>query len=155
RLVLAGSGSQVARLRQHVRDAGLTREVAFVGPAWGAHKAQLLSQADVFLLPSYAEGLPYSLLEAMAAGVVPVVTPVGAIPDVVTEGEHGLLVQPRDAQAIAVALENLSRDKVALARMSAACRKRAANGYSIERVAKDFSELYWGLCARPAPTPAR
>ena len=155
RLVLAGSGAEEARLRQYVRDAGLMREVTFVGPAYGDVKARLLCEADALLLPSYSEGLPYSLLEAMAAGVVPVVTPVGAIPDVVTEGEHGLLVQPRDAHAIAVALENLSRDKVALARMSAACRKRAAGAYSIERVAKDFSELYWGLCARPAPTPAQ
>ena len=55
----------------------------------------------MLLLPSYSEGLPYALLEAMAAGVVPVVTPVGAIPDVVTDGEHGLLVPPRDAEAIA------------------------------------------------------
>jgi glycosyltransferase involved in cell wall biosynthesis len=80
---------------------------------------------------------------------------VGAIPDVVAEGEHGVLVPPRDAHAIAVALERLSADKAALARMSAACRKRIAAAYSIERVAKDFSELYWGLCAKPAPTAAQ
>jgi glycosyltransferase involved in cell wall biosynthesis len=87
--------------------------------------------------------------------VVPVVTPVGAIPDVVTDGEHGLIVPPRDADAIASAIERLSNDRSAVARMSATCRKHVAAAYSIERVAKDFSELYWGLCARPAPTPAR
>lgn len=152
RLVLAGSGPEEARLRQYVRECGLARDVTFVGPAYGEHKARLLSQADVLLLPSYSEGLPYALLEAMAAGVVPVVTPVGAIPDVVTEGEHGLLVPPRDAGAIALAIEKLSRDRIAVARMSAACRKRIAAAYSIERVAKDFSELYWGLCATRAPT---
>jgi glycosyltransferase involved in cell wall biosynthesis len=131
------------------------RDVTFVGGAYGDAKARLLSQADALLLPSYSEGLPYSLLEAMAAGVVPVVTPVGAIPDVVTEGEHGVIVPPRDAAAIALAIEKLSKDKAAVARMSAVCRKRVATAYSIERVAKDFSELYWGLCARPAPTPAQ
>ena len=155
RLVLVGSGPEEPRLRQYVRDAGLVRDVTFVGPAHGDAKARLLSQADVLLLPSYSEGLPYSLLEAMAAGVVPVVTPVGAIPDVVSEGEHGLIVPPRDAGAIAVAIERLATDKAAMARMSAACRKHIAGAYSIERVAKDFSELYWGLCARPAPTPVR
>ena len=154
RLVLAGSGSQEARLRQHVRDAGLMREVAFVGPAWGAHKAQLLSQADVFLLPSYAEGLPYSLLEAMAAGVVPVVTPVGAIPDVVSEHEHGLFVAPRDAESIAQAIGELAAERARLARMSAACRARIAAGYSLERVARDFSQLYWDLCAMRTPRAA-
>ena len=155
RLVLVGGGAEEARLRQYVREAGLTRDVTFVGPAYGDAKARLLSQADALLLPSYSEGLPYSLLEAMAAGVVPVVTPVGAIPDVVTDGEHGLIVPPRDADAIASAIERLSSDRSAVARMSATCRKHVAAAYSIERVAKDFSELYWGLCARPAPTPAR
>lgn len=155
RLVLVGGGAEEPRLRQYVRDAGLTRDVTFVGPAYGDAKARLLSQADALLLPSYSEGLPYSLLEAMAAGVVPIVTPVGAIPDVVADGEHGLIVPPKDAEAIAAAMEKLSRDKAAMARMSAACRKHVAGAYSIERVAKDFSELYWGLCARPAPTPAR
>jgi glycosyltransferase involved in cell wall biosynthesis len=155
RLVVAGSRQEEARLRQSVREAGPAREVTFVGPAYGDLKARLLSQADVLLLPSYSEGLPYSLLEAMAAGVVPVVTPVGAIPDVVNDGEHGVLVQPRDAGAIACAIERLSLDKATVARMSAACRKRIANAYSIERVAKDFSELYWGLCATRAPNPAQ
>ena len=155
RLVIAGGGAEEPRLRQYVRDCGLNRDVTFVGPAYGDLKTRLLSQADVLLLPSYSEGLPYALLEAMAAGVVPVVTPVGAIPDVVAEGEHGLIVPPRDAGAIAAAIEKLADDRIAVARMGAACRKRISAGYSIERVAKDFSELYWALCARPAPTPAQ
>jgi glycosyltransferase involved in cell wall biosynthesis len=155
RLVLVGGGTEEPRLRQYVRDSGLARDVTFVGPAYGDAKARLLSQADALLLPSYSEGLPYSLLEAMAAGVVPVVTPVGAIPDVVADGEHGLIVPPRDAGAIAAAIQRLATDKASMARMSAACRKHVAGAYSIERVAKDFSELYWGLCARAAPTPAR
>ena len=154
RLVLAGSGPEEARLRKHVRDAGLSREVAFVGPAWGTHKAQLLSQADVFLLASYSEGLPYSLLEAMAAGVVPIVTPVGAIPDLVEEGEHGLFVAPRDAEPIAQAIARLAGDRAALARMSAACRACITGGYSLERVARDFSQLYCDLCAARTPRTA-
>jgi len=116
---------------------------------------QLLAQADALALPSYSEGLPYSLLEAMAAGVVPIATPVGGIPDAVKSGEHGLLVEPRDAEAIAEAIAALAADRAQLARMSATCRKRIAAAYSIERVAKDFSELYWGLCAVRTPRMAR
>ena len=154
RLVIAGNGPEEPRLRQYTREAGLTKEVSFVGAAYGDHKAQLLAQADALALPSYTEGLPYSLLEAMAAGVVPIVTPVGAIPDVVTEGEHGLLVAPRDAGAIAQAITKLAADRAGLIRMSAACRKHAATAYSIERVARDFSQIYWGLCAARAPRAA-
>ena len=154
RLVIAGNGPEEPRLRQYAREAGLTREVSFVGAAYGDHKAQLLAEADALALASYTEGLPYSLLEAMAAGVVPIVTPVGAIPDVVTEGEHGLLVAPRDAGAIAQAITRLAADRELLARMSAACRKHIAAACSIERVARDFSQLYWGLCAARAPKAA-
>jgi glycosyltransferase involved in cell wall biosynthesis len=155
RLVLAGSGPEEPRLRQYVRDAGLARDVAFVGPAYGSHKAQLLAQADVLALASYGEGLPYSLLEAMAAGVVPIVTPVGAIPDVVIEGEHGVFVAPRDADAIATAISRLAADRPALARMSAACRERVAACYSIERLADDFTALYRKLESRSwAPSQA-
>jgi glycosyltransferase involved in cell wall biosynthesis len=151
RLVIAGAGPEVARLREYVRESGLTRDVSFVGPAYGEHKARLLAQADVLLLPSYSEGLPYALLEAMAAGVVPVVTPVGAVPEVVTEREHGVFVEPRDAEAIAEALASLAADRAALLRMSAACRKRAAMTYSLERLARDFSALYCSLAAARVP----
>ena len=154
RLVLVGSGPEEPRLRQYVRAAGLARDVAFVGPAYGEHKAQLLAQADVLVLASYSEGLPYALLEAMAAGCVPIATPVGAIPDVVSQGEHGLLVAPRDAEAVADAIAKLAGDRAGLARMSTACRARIAAGYSLERVARDFSTLYWGLCATRTPRAA-
>src|SRR5207237_6335003 len=154
RLVIAGNGPEEPRLRDYVREAGLTRDVSFVGAAYGEHKAQLLAQADAFALPSYTEGLPYSLPEAMARGVVPVVTAVGAIPDVVTDGEHGLFVAPRDAETIAQAIATLAQDRAALERMSDAARKRIAAAYSIERVARDFSQLYWGLCATRAPRTA-
>ncbi len=151
RLVVAGGGPEEPRLRQYVLDCGLQRDVSFVGPAYGEHKVRLLAQADALLLPSYSEGLPYALLEGMAAGVVPVVTPVGAVPEVVAEGEQGLFVEPRDAEAIAEAIACLARDRAALVRMSAACRRRVSAAYSLERLARDFSELYAALSAARAP----
>jgi glycosyltransferase involved in cell wall biosynthesis len=153
RLVIAGAGPEEPRLREYVRESNLARDVSFVGPAYGEHKARLLAQADVLLLPSYSEGLPYALLEAMAAGVVPVVTPVGAVPEVVTDREHGVFVEPRDAEAIAQALALLAADRAALLRMSAACRKRAAMAYSLERLARDFSALYCSLAEARVPKP--
>jgi glycosyltransferase involved in cell wall biosynthesis len=147
RLVIAGDGPAQAGLRAQARGLGLEREVTFAGPTVGEDKALLLSRSDVLCLASYSEGLPYALLEAMAAGVVPVVTRVGGIPDVVQEGVHGAFVPVRDADAIARTLEALSRDRVLLARMSAACRKRIAGAYSIERVAAGFASLYASLCS--------
>jgi glycosyltransferase involved in cell wall biosynthesis len=154
-LVIAGDGPELERLQQAVKDLGLEECVCFAGPAFGERKARLISQGDVLLLPTYAEGLPYALLEGMAAGLVPVVTRVGAIPDVVLEGVHGVFVPGRDPEAIAQALAGLAADRGRLARMSAACRERVAACYSIERLADDFTALYRKLESRSwAPSQA-
>jgi len=154
RLVIAGSGPEEARLRQQVRDAGLVHDVSFAGPVRGDHKARLLSLCDVMVLPSYSEGMPYALLEAMAAGVVPLATSVGAIPEVVRHGVHGVLVAPRDPKAIARALTGLALDRAGLERMSVACRGRVASSYSVERLAADFAALYRAIGVSWAPSRA-
>jgi glycosyltransferase involved in cell wall biosynthesis len=149
-LTIAGSGPEEARLQQLVHAAQLSDRVTFAGSIHGDDKARLLGESDVLLLPSYSEGLPYSLLEAMAAGVVPLVTPVGAIPDVVIEGVHGRLVPVRDSQAIHHALQELDAHRGVLGRMSQACRRRVAAAYSLERLADDFDRLYAALIPCPA-----
>jgi glycosyltransferase involved in cell wall biosynthesis len=153
RLTIVGSGPEEARLKLRAKELDLGAEVSFAGPAYGEDKARLLSLSDVLLLPSYSEGLPYALLEAMAAGVVPVATRVGAIPDVVRAGTHGLFVPAGDAKAIAGAVVELARDRAWLARMSAACRSRTATIYSIDRLAADFAGLYAALHAPRSPKP--
>jgi glycosyltransferase involved in cell wall biosynthesis len=151
RFLIAGSGPEEPWLRARVRELRLSKDVSFIGTVDNGHKARLLSQADVLMLPSYAEGLPYALLEGMAAGAVPIATPVGAIADVVKDGVHGVLVPARDPRAIADALARLSADRARLARMSAACRKRIATAYSIERVATELAGVYAAVLAARAP----
>lgn len=150
RLVIAGSGPEEPRLRARVRELGLGKQASFAGAAWGEHKTRLLGEADVLLLPSYSEGLPYALLEGMAAGAVPIATPVGAIPDVLTQGVHGLFVPIRDSDSIAQAIRSLDANRAGLAHMSQACRRRVASAYSLERLADDFSALYSRLVPWPA-----
>jgi glycosyltransferase involved in cell wall biosynthesis len=146
RLVIAGDGPDLPRLQQTVHELGLAAHVTLAGPAFGERKTTLVCDSDVLLLPTYhAEGLPYALLEGMAAGLVPIVTRIGAIPDVVTEGVHGLFVPPRDPEAIAHALATLDADRARLARMGAASRERVLAAYSIERLADDFAALYGNL----------
>jgi glycosyltransferase involved in cell wall biosynthesis len=147
RIVLAGSGSEEARLRRFAEKLGLAADVSFIGPAFGENKIKLLSDADVLVLASYSEGLPYALLEGMAAGAPAITTRVGAIPDVVTEGVHGLFVPSRDPEAIARAIRRLAADRDLLARMSTACRRRIAGCYSMERLSGEFRRLYSEMCA--------
>jgi glycosyltransferase involved in cell wall biosynthesis len=141
-LVLVGTGPEEARLRRLAEELGLAADVSFVKPAFGESKIKLLSDADVLILASYSEGLPYTLLEAMAAGTPAITTYVGAIPDVVTDGVHGLLVPPQDPEAIARAIGTLAADRNLLARMGAACRSRIAGRYSLERLSGEIRRLY-------------
>jgi len=148
-IVVVGSGPEEARLRRFAQELGLAADVCFVKPAFGESKIKLLSDADVLILASYSEGLPYALLEAMAAGTPAITTCVGGIPDVVTDGVHGLLVPPRDPEAIARAIGTLDADRDLLARMSAACRSRIAGRYSLERLAAELRRLYAAMCGSP------
>lgn len=141
-LEVAGSGPLAHELAAAARAAGLEAHIRFLGEVFGEDKRRLWLGSDVFALPSYAEGLPYALLEAMAAGCVPVTTRVAAIPDVVCQGEHGLFVPPRDARALARALAALDDDRARLARMAAACRRRVRAHYTVERLARDLRTLY-------------
>ena len=150
RLVIGGSGAEVGRLRRYAQALGIASRVTFAGPVFGADKVKLLAGADVMMLPSYSEGLPYALLEGMAAGIPVIATPVGAIPDVVTEGTHGHLVPVRDGKAIAEALALLAGDRERLSWMSRACRRRIRAAFSIERLAAEFAQHYARLCGNLA-----
>jgi glycosyltransferase involved in cell wall biosynthesis len=145
-LIVAGSGPEEAQLKRSAEQFSLGRDVVFVGPVSGEGRYALLRWADASILASYAEGLPYALLESMAAGVPPIASRVGAIPDIVVDGRHGVLIAPADPQAIAQAIRVLASDRGLLARMREACRGRIANGYAIDRLARDFCRLYAEIC---------
>ncbi len=147
RVTIAGSGPEEIRLREAASSLGLSSRMQFVGPAFGRRKIELLGASDAFVLPSYSEGLPYALLESMAAGVPVIASRVGAIPDVVVDRIHGLLIPPRNPEALAHAIGELAADRDRLVRMGAACRERIAAGYSIDGLAERFCRLYDGLCA--------
>ena len=101
-----GGNKMEKELEERIAALGLQGKVFFRGFVSGESKAELLSRADVFVLPSYNEGLPISILEAMSYGCAIVSTPVGGIPEVV-DG-NGILVAPGDIPALASALEALS-----------------------------------------------
>ncbi len=103
-------GGDVEGYRAMAERMGLADRVRFTGWASQDQVAQLLSQADAFVLPSYDEGLPLAILEALAAGVAVVCTPVGEIPHVLTDGQDACFVQPGDAPAIAAALDRILHD---------------------------------------------
>jgi glycosyltransferase involved in cell wall biosynthesis len=146
-LSIVGNGPEEAQLRQLVADCGLDDRIEFQGGVFGAAKQRLWLDSDVFLFPTYTEGLPYALLEAMAAGCVPVTTPVGAIPDVMDTNVHGLLVPAKEPSRLAAAIAQLDDDRAALVRMAEESRRRIAEGYTCKRLAAAFGAVYRELSA--------
>jgi glycosyltransferase involved in cell wall biosynthesis len=115
-----------------------------------AQVIELYRAADVFALPTWREGFPNVVLEAMAAGLPVVATPVGAIPDAVAEGSEGLLVPVRDADALAAAIGRLVADRALRLAMGARARARVEAQFSRRAVVERLGALYDEL-APPLP----
>lgn len=126
RLMMAGDG-EVDRARGLVDELGLTDIVTVRGWVDPTERDAMLATASVFVLPSYHEGLPMAMLEAMAWGVVPVVSPVGSIPEIVVDGHNGLIVEPGDVSSIGGALRRLITDPQLRARLAQGARRTAAD----------------------------
>jgi glycosyltransferase involved in cell wall biosynthesis len=142
KLSIAGEGPDQDELMAASEAAGLEDRVRFLGSVLAAEKCRLWLESDLFVFPSYMEGLPYSLLEAMAAGCVPITTAVAAIPDVMRDAEHGVFVPVKDARALAIAVAALDDDRDGLIRMANAARRRVLERYTVARLADDFRKLY-------------
>lgn len=137
--IVAGRGPEEARLKQRARRAGLASKVLFVG-----HRPDpipLLKALDVYVQSSWGEGMGSVLIEAAACGVPRAATTAGGIPEVVADGETGLLVLPRRPEALAEALIKLLDDGALARRLAAAGLKRLPR-FGLKRMASDMEKIY-------------
>lgn len=104
-IVVIGEGEERVKLEKQIESLKLQNTVRLAGFVPEAHRH--LPAFDIFILPSVKEGLPYTVMEAMAAGIPVVATAVGGIPDLITHEEDGILIPPKHPQAIAQALSSL------------------------------------------------
>ncbi len=142
-VVIGGDGGsgELARLEQLAEQLGVSGQCRFLGPVYGAAKRQIFAGSDLFLLPSYAEGQPVAILEAMAAGLPIVATRVGAIPDVVQDGRNGLLVEAGDTAALTQAIDELVADVGRRREMGRLSRQLAAP-YDVKLYVEKLLDLY-------------
>lgn len=139
RLVHIGGGPLLGRLKRMARETGLDRHIDWMGPQ--AHDAVLgqYRAADIFVLAARIaadgdrDGLPNVLMEAHSQGLACVSTRVGGIPELIVDGETGLLVAPDEPQALAIALERLLRDAPQRARLGGAGMLRVRAHFTLER----------------------
>lgn len=141
--LFAGEGPERNALQRQAIELGLGSQVSFEG--FVSDIAGFLARIDIFALPSLYEGLGVAVLEAMAAGKPIVASEVGGIPELIDHGATGLLVPAGEPEALAKALAGLVREPERAERLGAAARKKVAEEFSIEQMARKNEAFYYEL----------
>jgi glycosyltransferase involved in cell wall biosynthesis len=144
--LIIGGGRREAEMRRLAAELGLAGRVHFLGQRDDV--PDLLSALDLFVLPSHSEGVSLALLEAMAAGLPVIVSRVGGLPEVVTDGENGLLIPPKDTEALTQALACLLADPALAQRLGANARRHVEENFSLERLGREINGIYTELIKR-------
>ena len=145
RALLVGDGPDRDKLKAEIRRLGLEASVSLLGERDDV--PDLLARSDVFVLATTYESLPLSIIEAMAAGLPVVASAVGGVPELVVDGETGILVPPRDPEALAAALAALVTDRERCRTMGAAARARAETTFDLAAFQHAHVEAYERLLA--------
>ena len=145
RFVVVGDGELRVGLEKHVRDRHLERHVFLAG--FRADAVELIKAFDLFAMSPISGGLCTALIEAMAASKAAVATSVGAIPEIVIDGETGFLTPARDHAAMAAKLILLLKDQALRDKMGAAALARARERFAVERMVEETAEVYGRLAA--------
>lgn len=140
--VLAGSGPEERRLRARADSLGLTQAVCFLGDVPHRRMAELYAAADLVVIPSRLEATSLAALEAGACGVAVVAARVGGLPEVVADGESGLLVEPDDPIALASAIDALLCDPARRAALGAGGRALVCRRFGWKKIAEETEAVY-------------
>ena len=139
-----GADSPADEIQRAFAAARFPDRIRWEGPVSGEAKNRALDGADVLCLPTFygPEALPLAILEAMQAGAAVVATAAGAIPELVVDGQGGIIVPSRDPEALALALGRLADDAGLRARMGAFNRARFEERFTMVRIAERWIELF-------------
>jgi len=141
-LTLLGDGSDRRRLEELAQRLGISARVVFAGYASPERLRECLQGSDLFILPSFAEGVPVSLMEAMACGVPVLSTYVGGVAELVTPGQTGLLVPPADSAALADAIARYCDDPELRQRVARRARETVVTDFNAATEVSRLAELF-------------
>jgi len=144
RLIIGGVGD-VERMHQEMERLGISRHIEYLGWLQTNERDNLLGTADIVVLPSYGEGMPMTILEAMSFGIPVVSTRVGGVPDIVIDGETGFLIEPGNLQQLYDKLSRLVRDHALRSNLGAKGRSIIKERHSIGAATKRMEIIYNAL----------
>ena len=146
-VVILGRGALHDTLVAEAEELGIRDRIHLLG--YRDNVKEWLGTMDVFTMPSLSEGLPLSLLEAMAAGIPPVVTQVGGMPEVVRDGETGFIVPPGDGAALADRISFLLGNPPLATKMGIASRDCILDRFTVDRMAAEYRDVYRQAAGSP------
>jgi glycosyltransferase involved in cell wall biosynthesis len=144
-----GGDGELQQVAQWAKELGIEENIKILGWVKGEEKQRLLAEAAVYVLPSYIEGMPMGVLEAMAVGVPVITTTVGGIPDVINSGVDGILIEPGDVDALANAIALLLEDVDMRVKIGMAAKQKIMDCFSAEKILPQLEAVYRSLGAVP------
>lgn len=144
---IVGDGPERAQLEASARVLGIADRVTFTGAVGQDEIGEYYDAADVFVLPSLAEGLPVVLMEAMAHGVPVIASRIMGIPELVEDGVNGLLVVPGRPEALADAVSTLAQDDAMRRRMGTKAREKVCSEFNSRKSAEKLAQLFQNILA--------
>lgn len=141
KLVVAGDGSEAEQIQNYAR-CKIGGNVSFPGYVRGAEKTAVFEEANAFVMPSYREGLPISVLEAMAFGLPIITRPVGGLKELLVDGKHGFVSESKDPAVIATMIEKLIDQPLLAEDLSRNVHELAMRTFTAPAVAARFSRIF-------------
>jgi hypothetical protein len=145
RLLLIGDGDSYAPIERKVKRGELHKNIIVLGSRPHSEVALYMKTSDLFVLPTHSEGMPNSLLEAMACGLPVVATPVGGVPEVIHDRENGMLVPVQEVSGLYESMLMLVKDKSLRDRMSTAAVNTITQNFSWSKNANDHIKMYQSI----------
>lgn len=142
RLLIAGEGPLRDELRKQSIELGIDGKVLFLGWIDHIRLFQVIDLIDIYVFPSVAELFPYTILEAMAAAKPIVSTAVGGIPEIIRDGENGILVSPRNSQFLVNGISRLIDNPKMAEKMGESCKNLVQSKFSLQKIAAELSHCY-------------
>jgi len=139
---VAGNGDAFDEAVEYTQKSGIADVVEFKNWVMGEAKIDLLHGGDIYVIPSYREGYPNSLLEAMACGLPPVATTVGAIPDLIRDGENGYLFPPGGVETLREKLKKLIENSEKRRTLGANAKKTILENNTVQKAVDTFDKVF-------------
>lgn len=144
-IVLLGGGEDLDMIKRLVRERRLERRITVEGAVSHQRIREELETAGLFVLPSFAEGIPIALMEAMAAGVPVVSTAITGIPELIEDGEDGILVQASNVEQLSAVMEAFLRDQIDTKRLVEKALSKVRTEYDVEKNTRQLGALFEAL----------